>query len=181
MSERVFFNHTVAAMFLEAFPPASVPGLVAGYRERGLDVERPLLPAYAVPVWRACLELQRRAVFPDDSLEEASRKQGVRYTDAYLERTLLGGALLAMLRVLGPRRAMERMTRNFRSGNNFSEATFTVTGPDTGTLWLNDIFSASPHYIVGMLEQGLHRMGSRLTLTPLKHEGDACTFSARWA
>ena len=39
------------------------------------------------------------------------------------EKTLVGSALTAMLRVLGPKRTLERMTRNFRTANNYTEVT----------------------------------------------------------
>lgn len=177
---RVFFSHTVAAMFLEAFPPSQYPGLTERFRELGLDVEKPLLPAYDYAVWRACLEAQRQFVFPRDSPEAAAREQGARYVAAYFNRTPIGGALLMLLRVIGPRRTLERMTRNFRSANNFSDVSIVPTGPKSATLKVNDVFSAKPEYIVGMLEHGLSLMGATMRLRPTNHVGDACEFFATW-
>lgn len=177
---RVFFSHTVAAMFLEAFQPSRYPGLIQRFRELGLDVEKPLLPAYDYAIWRNCLEAQREFVFPQDSTEAAAREQGARYVAAYFSRTPIGGALLVLLRVIGPRRALERMTRNFRSANNFSNVSVVSTGPKSATLKVNDVFSAKPDYIVGMLEHGLSLMGTKAHLRVVSQVGDACEFEATW-
>lgn len=178
--ERVFFSHTVEAMFGEAFPPAHSPGLQERYRQAGLDLGGKLLPAYEYRVWRACLEAQREAVFPSRSLDEASFEQGARYVEAYFARTALGKPLLLLLRAIGPRRAVERMSRNFRSGNNFSEAKVEVVSPTCVRVALNDVFSPSPDFIRGMLTRALALMSVKATVRTLSHEGDAATFEVSW-
>ena len=178
--ERVFFSHTVAAMFVEAFPPAAFPGLGERLKDAGLDVSGPLLPAYPYAVWRAALEAQRAIVFPGRALDEASREQGARYVEAYFERTIIGGPLRALLRLLGPRRSLDRMTRNFKTANNFSEVRFEQTGEGEGLLTVNDVFSASPHYMVGIVEHGLRLCGMRTQLTPLQADGQGWRFTCRW-
>jgi uncharacterized protein (TIGR02265 family) len=178
---RLFWGHTLDAMFVRAFPPAAVPGLVARYRALGLDLERPLLPAYDYAIWRQCLAAQREAVLPGVAPGEGAFQQGARYVAAYFERTLVGGPLLFLLRTIGPRRSFDRMARNFRSANNFSDVRFTVTDASSGELWVNDVFSDSPDYIRGMLIEGMRLAGTPdLKLETLSHEGDAATFRVRW-
>lgn len=168
-------------MFIHAFPPASHPGLAEALREAGIDVSKPLLPAYEYSVWRKCLELQRELVFPTEPLEVSSRRQGERYVEAYFERTMLGGPLKLLLRALGPRRTLERLALNFRSANTFSQTSMKTTGPNRGIIEVNDIFSRSPAYVVGMLEKGLQLIGASGTVETLRHEGDAATFSVSWS
>jgi uncharacterized protein (TIGR02265 family) len=72
------------------------------------------------------------------------------------------------------------MTRNFRSANNFSSVRFEATGPRSARLHLNDVFSDSPLFIVGMLEHGLSLMGTRATVTPRGMDGDDFVFDAEW-
>lgn len=180
MTDRVFFDHTVAAMFLHAFPPASSNGLAESLRAGGIDPDKPLLPAYDYAIWRDCLERQRTILFPNEPVDEGSRRQGERYVEAYFERTLLGGPLKLLLRAIGPRRTLQRLTLNFRSGNNFSVTSFEARGANEGVIEVNDVFSRSAHYIVGMLEQGLRLIGVASTVKVLRHEGDAATFSVTW-
>jgi uncharacterized protein (TIGR02265 family) len=161
--------------------PATCPPLADTYRSLGLDLGRPLLPAYEYRIWRACLVAQREAVFPGVAVAEASFRQGVRYMDAYFERTVIGGAMLLALRAIGVRRALERMSRNFRSGNNFGEATFTSTGATSGTLWVNDVFSDSADYVRGMVTRGMQLVGAaNANMETQSHDGDAATFAVTW-
>lgn len=178
--ERVFFSHTVSAMFIDACPPEKHPGLAERYLALGLDVTRKLLPAYEYRVWRACQLAQRDAVFPGVPVAEAAFQQGARYVDAYFDRTALGGPLLLVLRLIGIRRTLERMTHNFRSANNFSQTSMKMVSPNSARLEVNDIFSDSPEYMHGILVQGLGRTGARVTMQTLRHEGDAADFLIEW-
>lgn len=180
MSARVFFSHTVAAMFVQAFPVAQFPGLEARYRAVGLDLSTKLLPAYSYEIWRACLEAQREVVFPGEPLDRASHQQGAKYVAAYFDGTVIGAPLKGLLRLIGPRRALDRMSRNFKTANNFSEVSLTARGENEGDLLVNDVFSASPHYIVGMLEHGLGLCGMHVTVSPAERSGDACSFRCAW-
>lgn len=177
---RVFFSHTVSAMFIDAFPPEKYPGLEERYRALGLDVSKKLLPAYDYGVWRACLSAQRELVFPGLAVADAAYQQGARYVDAYFDRTALGGPLLLLLRLLGARRCLERMAHNFRSANNFSETQLKVLTPRSAELRVNDVFSDSADYMRGIVMQGMDRAGSRLTMKTLRHEGDAADFLVEW-
>lgn len=179
--QRFFFTHTVEAMFVKAYPPGDFPGLADTYRALGLDLARPLLPAYEYRVWRACLVAQREAVLPGVEAAEASYRQGERWLEVFFEGTLIGGAMLLALRAIGIRRALDRMSRNFRNANSFGDATFTSTGATTGTLWINDVLSDTPDYIRGILTRGMELVGAgdpRMEL--LQREGDAATFAVTW-
>lgn len=177
---RLFFGHTVSAMFVEAFPPAAHAGLVERFASLGLDVKRPLLPAYEYATWRNCIRAQRELALINVSDVDAAWQQGARYVESYFDRTMLGGPLKMLLRAIGTRRTLDRMAQNFRSGNNFSEVKLTMNGERHGTLWVNDIFHDSPEYIRGMMTRGLALTGSTIRLELQKHEGDSATFEVRW-
>jgi uncharacterized protein (TIGR02265 family) len=178
--QRLFFSHTVAAMFAEAFPPEQHPGLRERYLALGLDLGKPLLPAYEYATWRACLRAQQEVALAGVAPGEAAFQQGARYVDAYFDRTRLGGALLLVLRVIGARRTLERMAHNFRSANNFSQVSMQRLEGNHAELHVNDIFADSPEYIRGMLVQGLRRSGATLAIETLRHEGDAAVFRVSW-
>lgn len=177
---KVFFSHTFEAQFLEAFPPRDRPGLLERYAALGLDFSKPLLPAYEYAIWRACLVAQREQFLPHLSVDDASREQGARYVQAYFERTLLGKPLLLLLRALGPRRSLERMSSNFRSANNFSDVKVRVLGPHAVELDVNDVFSDSPEYITGVISRGLEMVGTPLRMKTLSRNGDSATFAVEW-
>jgi uncharacterized protein (TIGR02265 family) len=64
-----------------------------------------------------------------------------------------------MIRVLGPRRGLERMTRNLRTSNNYAEARLSQTGATTWELWINRV--AFPHYYRGLITCGLEHCGAK--------------------
>lgn len=178
MSERLFFAHTVEANFLRAFPPTAAAR--ARYAAAGLDLSRPLLPAYPYDVWRRCLAIQREEYFPGLEPEVAGRRQGARYVASYFE-TMLGRALLALLRLIGPARVLARMSANFRSGNNFSAVSVSFPAERTARLEVNDVFAESPAYVVGMLEEGMRLAGTAIDVRVVETHGDAAVLEVRWA
>jgi uncharacterized protein (TIGR02265 family) len=67
--------------------------------------------------WEAGLQLVWRALYPKLPQEEAWRAIGRRFLEGYAQ-TRLGQATLLMGKVLGVRRMMHRMERNFRTATN---------------------------------------------------------------
>lgn len=178
MTERYFYSAAIEAQFLKAYPATS-PALVEAYATAGLDVRKPLLPAYDYATWRRCLAAQRAALLPHLSLEDACEEQGRRYVASYFETTM-GSALKVLLRVLSTNRILERMSRNFRSNNSFSVVTRQSTGRTSAELDVNDVFAESPRYIKGLLEHGFACIGREMAITVLSHDGDAARLEARW-
>lgn len=178
MTERYFYTAAMEAQFLKAWP-ATAPGLVDAYRDAGLDVTKPLLPAYDYATWRRCLAAQRAALLPGRTLDAACEEQGRRYVASYFETTM-GAALKVLLRVLSTRRILERMSQNFRSNNSFSVVTMTSTGKTSAELEVNDVFAESPQYLKGLLEHGFACIGREMRITVRDHHGDAARLDANW-
>lgn len=107
--------------FGRAFRPRISPAAIDELRALGLDFDR-LQPAYSLHVWEQTVRVVARALFPSMSPEDAWRRLGREFVPGYTE-TLLGRALLGMARIVGPRRLMERIGRNLRSGGNFAVVT----------------------------------------------------------
>ena len=55
--ERLMFAHAVEALFGRALRGQVTERLKARLRQAGLDLDRPLLPAYPIAVWIAALEI----------------------------------------------------------------------------------------------------------------------------
>jgi uncharacterized protein (TIGR02265 family) len=87
-------------------------------RGLGLDFDH-LQPAYPLQTWEQTVRVVARALFPEAAPEEGWHRLGREFVPGYSE-TLLGRAILGMAKVVGPRRFMERIGRNLRTGGNFA-------------------------------------------------------------
>lgn len=97
----------------------------------------------------------------------------------YVE-TLLGRAMVQVMKVVGPRRSLERMQRNFRTGSNYIETRFTSLGKGQAELWFNDV-SGIPDFYAGVMSAGgrLAAAGNvRVTVHPSTDE--SCRFLVEW-
>ena len=74
--------------------------------------------------------------------------------------TVIGQAMLTMMRLIGPKRSLERMQRNFRTGGNYIETRFRELGPNHVELWFNEV-NGMPSYVQGIIEAGAEQIGAR--------------------
>jgi uncharacterized protein (TIGR02265 family) len=178
-TERVIFGNTVDSLYRRTLDGALPRELRARLKSLGLDLDAPLQAAYPHDVWVQCLDETGRALYPGLRLDEARRQLARRMIEGYAQ-TVMGAAVLAMARVLGPMRSLGRMTHNFRSGNNFTETRLTVVGPAAADLWVNEPESTEG-FVEGVLEEGLQRIGVRgLTLSRERNGPESCTYRVQW-
>ncbi len=158
------------------------PRLTAPCRTRlktaGFDVAATLLPAYTFEVWMKCLVIAAEELWPALPREKALFKLGEAFIEGYRE-TFLGRAVLGLIRVLGPRRALHRATRNFRSGNNYTETRVTELSETALELWMNEV-GPWPSFTQGLLEAALRASGVAPTVALKNHDGHAATYSCSW-
>jgi uncharacterized protein (TIGR02265 family) len=148
-------------------------------RELGLDLRRPLEPGYPLETWFKVMRFGAGLIAPGRPEAEQFELLGRRFVDGY-EQTLVGRALLASMRVLGPRRMLERMNRNFRSGNNYTETQLVPRGPNDFELSFNQV--KSPEFYRGMLLAGLGRTGATgLAIQLVRHDDQGTTFRVTWS
>ncbi|OJT25603.1 hypothetical protein BO221_06945 [Archangium sp. Cb G35] len=172
------FNHTVQGLFSRSFPDGVPAGLKAQLREAGVDLDKPLLPAYPTPVWSRCIDLGARAAFPDEPRREVAwRRMGERMIDGYQD-SMIGRAMFGMLQVLGPRRTLQRAQKNFRTGNNYSEVRVSDVSPTEMELWFNETDDVLRHFTVGLVLAGMRAGGAEEPQVRL-HEVDAKGFTLR--
>ncbi|MCY1072924.1 DUF2378 family protein [Archangium lansingense] len=179
MSETpLVFNHTVQGLFSRTFPDGVPPELKAQLRVAGVDLDKPLLPAYPTTVWSRCIDLGARAAFPDEPRRElAWRRMGERMIDGYQD-SMIGRAMFSMLQVLGPRRMLQRAQKNFRTGNNYSEVRITEVSPTEMELWFNETDDVLRHFTVGLVLAGMRAGGADEPQVRL-HDMDAKGFTMR--
>jgi uncharacterized protein (TIGR02265 family) len=97
----------------------ATPELLEKLKGHGLDLSKPPLPAYPAEQFEAWVRVAAQALFPDATPGQGQRLLGRRFFDGW-KGTFIGAAATAFLRVVGPRRAVGRVGRVFRYGNNFT-------------------------------------------------------------
>ena len=153
------FNNSVQGLFSRTFPDGAPPELKAQLRAVGVDLDKPLLPAYPTTTWSRCIQLGAQAAFPDERREVAWRKLGERMIDGYKD-SMIGKAMFSMLQVLGPRRMLQRAQKNFRTGNNYSEVRVSDVSPTELELWFNETDDVLRHFTAGLVLAGLRASGT---------------------
>jgi uncharacterized protein (TIGR02265 family) len=155
----LIFNHTLQGLFSRTFHAGVPVELKAQLRSVGVDLDKQLLPAYPVPTWCRCVELSAPFVFPSERREMAWRKLGERMIDGYQD-SMIGSAMFSMLRLLGPKRMLQRAQKNFRTGNNYSEVRITEVSPTVMHLWFNETDEPLRYFTSGLVLAGMRVGGA---------------------
>ncbi|MDP1821650.1 MAG: DUF2378 family protein [Archangium sp.] len=158
-AEEVIFSDAVEGLFLKGLGERVTPELREELKAVGLDLTRPLLPAYPRTVWNAAIPLAAAHAWPQLDIAEAHVLLGRTIIDGF-KLTLLGKALAGMAKVLGPMRTLGRMRSNLRTGGNYNEVTLTPEGPTLVRFWINEPY-LHPGYVKGLLQGSLEISGAR--------------------
>jgi uncharacterized protein (TIGR02265 family) len=177
----LIFNHTVQGLLSRAFPQGVPEALKKQLRAVGVDLDKPLLPAYPVETWSRCIELCAPFAFPLESPQVAWHKLGERMIDGYQE-TMIGRAMFASLRLLGPRRMLQRSRRSFRSGNNYTDVVLTDVSPTQMDLWFNETHEVLRQFTAGLVLAGMRVGGADSPHVDMLHtDARGVTYRASWA
>jgi len=126
--------------------------------EVGIDVYARLLSSYPLAVWHQATLVGAKTMCPDAPVEVGLFELGKAFIHGY-EATLLGRGTLTLARVLGPKRALQRMTRSFRDANNYTETRMVDLGPGRVELWISKVVTVE--FIRGMIVAGLEVSGAK--------------------
>jgi uncharacterized protein (TIGR02265 family) len=121
-TEPLMFDHVVDGMFNKNLGKRLSTKARDELKAAGLDLSRPLRPAYPLTAYFAFLEIAGRDLFPGKKTPEQMYELGLCLLDGYLD-TLMGKAIVNFAKLLGPARAIRRSERTWRQGNNFTEVT----------------------------------------------------------
>lgn len=157
MAEKLIFAQTFEGL-VRSIGPRLTPELRRGMRERGFNADVRLEPAYSQDVFISVVQYLAQALHPSLPLEEGTAQVGRVFMDGFGE-TLIGRAMLGMMRVIGPAGSLKRVTQNFRTGNNFSQTRLTQLGPRQYELWVNEL--RMPGWYVGIISRGLELAGAK--------------------
>lgn len=148
-------------------------------RELGLDTNAPLAVAYPLEVWVEALKTAAETLAPGAPLDEAAAVVGRRFIEGY-GATRIGAALLGAVRMMGPRRMLERMTRNLRTGTNYLESTLRERGPTHYLLSCRPVLI--PGFYQGLFTAGLEVSGARQpSVLIVRHHGDEAVYELTWS
>jgi uncharacterized protein (TIGR02265 family) len=153
------------------------PDALPALQTVGVGAEK-LQPAYPLETWRTVSRLAANALFPQASPDDADYLLGQKFMEQW-GQTMIGRALMATLRIIGPSRAFTRVSRSFRTANNYMEDRVTVIGPNEYELWLNE--PVVPHLNRGILQATLSAIGAKnCTIDVVKLDDEGVTYRCRW-
>lgn len=176
--ERVVFQQSFEGL-IRALGPRLDNGCVQRLRQVGLDPIGPLSVAYPLDVWVGALKEAAATLAPEAPLDEAAALVGHRFLHGY-GGTLIGSALLAGVRLLGPHRMLERMTRNLRTGTNYLEAQLEQQGPSHYVLTCRPVVVVG--FYVGLFAAGLEISGAQKPcVTVVRADGDTAVYDLSWS
>ncbi len=177
--ERVVFEQTIEGLFVTALRSRMTPALQRVLKDEGVDLMQRLRPAYPVEVWTRCCLAAAKHLHPSLPVEDSMRLLGESVVEGCASG-FLGRALMGVVRVLGPHRALARVRQNFRSGNNYAEATVTKLEETAYEVWMNE--RGPTRYVCqGIILAGLREtkaVGSRVDVT--RFDDDSVWFRASW-
>jgi uncharacterized protein (TIGR02265 family) len=176
-SQRIIFA-VQAEGLLRGLAPDVTEALKMQLKRAGLDPDGTLPPGWPAEQLKVWLDLASAAIYPDFTLEEAHRRIGRRFVDGW-QRTVLGAASAQFLKLLGVKRALERLTRAFRTSDNFSEAS--VEFPANCLAIVSIHSQPLPHYIAGILDGGLSmlKVNGKVSIEA-PSSSDAMSFRIEW-
>ena len=176
---RWVFEHTVQGLFHVSLRGRLSPAARDSMCRAGLDLSRPLLPAYSYETWRRALEIAARDIHPLLSREEAWRRLGQNVVDGMVQ-TLLGRATAGVARLLGPLRSLRRFNNSLRSADNYVESRLEELSPTACRVWINEVMD-QPTYYQGVLEAGVALAGGqRPRARVLSREGSGAWLHVEW-
>jgi len=176
MSEPVVF---VAGMegLIKALEPRVDAAFWKKLRERGFDREKPLLAATPAKTWLLVLEAGVEAVGGDRTA--ALRALGVAAIEGF-QQTLVGRALFPLLKLIGLKRGLERISRSFQSGNDFLDMKLVSFEPGEARLEAREVLGVGEHF-AGMLIAGCTAVGAREVSCETRPAGNGAHFVVKWS
>lgn len=149
-AERLIFAPTIEALLTRSVREKLPPGLEDKLRGVGIDLAKPLRPAYPLPAYMSAMELVAQALYPGLPMGEAQLQMG-RSTVTGWEYTLVGKAMFTVAKLYGPRRVLLRYPTMAMSSNNFLSMEARELGPTEVELRCEP-FTGWPEYFQGNLQ-----------------------------
>lgn len=175
---RVVFASSMEGLW-RGLSPAN-PEELAAFAKAGVVGPTPTFSAgYPVEAYTEIMETAARTRFGHLGELERYTEVGRLFVGGY-SKTMVGSALMALLRVLGPRRTLERTTRNIRTANSYTEAQLETLAPNHHRVRVN--YVAHPGFYRGIIEGTcLHAGAKELQVNLAEFTNNAPIYEVRWA
>lgn len=189
--EPVLFGTAIEAL-AKAMGPRITPDVKQELKLKGVDLEK-LQTAYNVATWTDALTVLATRLLGEVPERERYVELGRLFMRGFVGSPL-GIAALALSKLLGPRRALERMGRNFKQATNYLESEFTAVGATevrlrtfTGPAFLprvSDRTTRVADYRRGLIVEMLEQIGTkdaRVEIVEHHPERQDVTFRITWS
>lgn len=174
----VVFAPTFEGLFHKGLLGRVTPRLGQRLLAAGIDL-RKLAPAYPEESWAKAVRIAAEEVYPQLPFDEAAWRLGEDSIRGF-SSTMIGQATIALLKVVGPKRALTRIERSFGSGNNYLETKVTERGPADVEIWFSDVHQ-QPGLYGGILRGVAALLGAKsMSVDLVSSEGAGATFRLRW-
>lgn len=181
VEQRLVYVQVVEGLLQHGLHGRVSPRLKLRLKQAGIDMDRPLLPAYPVPLWMRCLSVIVEETFPGVPREEAFRQLADAHVQGY-GRTIIGRAVYGVMRLLGPRRLVERLPQTLRATDNYTEVEIVARGPTTYEMRMNSNLD-TPGYTEALFESMLRVGGAespKVTKTHMDEAAPSSTYLLTW-
>jgi len=159
MSEKVVFSQSMEGLYRALSP--HTPAERAAFLAAGVKDDTKFAPAYPVDLHIAILDACAASRFAHLPELERYTEVGKLFFTGF-QKTLIGSAMLAMLKILGPRRTLDRLT------------------PTHHHVHIN--FTKRPGFYLGLLYSGcLHAGAKDLKITVVETKDFATTYDIQFA
>jgi uncharacterized protein (TIGR02265 family) len=180
MTERqLVFDNAVEGLFIHGLKGRLTPALKGKLRDLGVDLDRKLLPAYERAVWAKALQVTADELFAGLPVEHAAREMGYLVARGW-DATMVGKAMIAFARVVGPKRTLERLTRSLGAANTYVRAELVCYGEKEFELRCGGL-DFSPHFMGGIVEGSLQLVRAQEPkVALLSSQGEKAVFQLSW-
>ncbi|WP_163997723.1 DUF2378 family protein [Pyxidicoccus caerfyrddinensis] len=181
LEQRLVYVQVVEGLLQHGLQGKVSPRLKQRLRQVGVDLDRPLLPAYPVPLWMHCLSVIVEETYPGMPREEAFRRLAETHVQGY-GRTVIGRAVYGVMRLLGPRRLVQRLPQTLHATDNYTEAELVERGPTTYEMKMNSVLD-QPGYVESLFESMLRVGGAespKVTRIHVDPEAPSSTYQLTW-
>lgn len=179
VEQRLVYSQVVEGLLQHGLHGRVTHRLKQRLKQAGLDVDRPLMPAYPVTLWVGCLSIIAEEAYPGVPREQAFRQLAEAHVEGY-GRTLIGRAVFGVMRLLGPRRLVQRLPQTLRATDNYTEVDLVERGPTTWEMRMNSTLDA-PGYAEALFEAMLRGGGAESPqVTKLDATAQSSTYLITW-
>ncbi|MBL8956003.1 MAG: DUF2378 family protein [Myxococcaceae bacterium] len=176
---RLVHAHTVEGLYWKALRGRVSASLKAELKSLGLDLDSKAVDVQQ-EVWVKMLAATVRDLWPNLSADEGYYRLGELIVQGY-ETTIMGKALFAMMKLLGPHRVLKRATSSLQNANTYSTAEVKPLGGNRYEVWTNEC-NGNANYLRAVLFSALSHAGAAgLQVKVLTYDGHAASFDISWS